>query len=82
MTTSGKITFTDWREDYAYILGVQAYIFSYPWVYMSEIRYAWITRPANPTQMSAADNRFWHARNLMTPEYQDGRAPNNQGRHL
>ena len=20
MTTSGKITFTDWREDYAYIL--------------------------------------------------------------
>ena len=37
MTTSGKITFTDWREDYAYILGVQAYIFSYPWVYMSEI---------------------------------------------
>jgi|GEM_PF-6022784 len=32
----------DWREDYAYTLGVQAYIFSYPWVFLPHIRYAWV----------------------------------------
>jgi len=29
---------TDWREDYAYTLGVQAYIFSYPWVFLPDSR--------------------------------------------
>jgi hypothetical protein len=32
----------DWREDYAYTLGVQAYIFSYPWAFLPNIRYAWV----------------------------------------
>lgn len=28
----------DWREDYAYHLEMEAYIFSYPWVFLPEIR--------------------------------------------
>lgn len=32
----------DWREDYAYHLGVQAYIFSLPWAFLPHIRYAWV----------------------------------------
>ncbi len=30
---------TDWREDYAYSLGLQAYIFSFPWVFLSQLQY-------------------------------------------
>jgi hypothetical protein len=30
---------TDWSEDYAYSLGVQAYIFSYPWVFLPQLQY-------------------------------------------
>jgi hypothetical protein len=34
---------TDWREEYAYTVGTQAYIFGYPWVYLAQIRYGWVT---------------------------------------
>jgi hypothetical protein len=29
---------SDWREDYAYSLGIQAYIFGFPWIYLPTIR--------------------------------------------
>jgi hypothetical protein len=29
----------DWREQYAYTLGMQAYIYGFPYVYMSEVRW-------------------------------------------
>jgi len=28
----------EWREQYAYTLGVQAYIYTFPWSYMAEER--------------------------------------------
>jgi hypothetical protein len=69
---------TDWREDYAYNLGVQAYIFSFPWVYLPQLRYAWVTQPRNPELVPyMAFNHFWHSRNLTSPAYQDGGSPNN-----
>ena len=70
----------DWREDYAYHLGMQAYIFSYPWIYLPEVRYLWVVgnEPKNhKLVMYAALNHFWHAQNIMTSDYQDGGAPNN-----
>ncbi|HEX3724765.1 MAG TPA: DUF1254 domain-containing protein [Pirellulales bacterium] len=67
-----------WREQYAYTLGVQAYIYGFPYVYMSELRWLWVTQPINPEHMPYAPlNQFWHARTLGTAEYQDGGSPNN-----
>jgi hypothetical protein len=40
---------TDWREDYAYSLGIQAYIFGFPWIYLPTARCAWVTVPKPPT---------------------------------
>jgi hypothetical protein len=69
---------TDWREEYAYTLGVQAYIFSFPWLYMSKLRYSWVTQPRNPKYVPyMAINHFWHGRNVMTSDYQDGGSANN-----
>lgn len=68
---------TDWREDYAYSLGIQAYIFGFPWIFLPEIRWKWVTQSAH-SQWSpyAALNQFWHARTLATATYRDGGSPN------
>ena len=70
---------TDWREDYAYTLGVQAYIFSYPWVFLPEIRYAWVVanEPKKDVTFYMALNQWWHSRKTTTPEYRQGGSPNN-----
>jgi len=69
----------DWREKHAYTLGMQAYVFSFPWVYLSKIKYQWVVvKPRNPALTPNAPlNHFWHARNIMTSDYRDGGAPNN-----
>ncbi|MFC1578913.1 DUF1254 domain-containing protein [Pseudomonadota bacterium] len=71
-------TETDWREDYAYNLGVQAYIFSYPWNFMQHLRHTWVTQPTDPVHVPyMALNHFWHSRDVMTSNYQNGGSPNN-----
>ena len=69
----------DWREDYAYSLGVQAYIFSFPWVFLSEIHYQWVVVPPKHPALTPNMplNQWWHSRNIMTSDYRDGGAPNN-----
>ena len=69
----------DWREDYAYSLGVQAYIFSFPWVFLSEIQYQWVVVPPKHPALTPNMplNQWWHSRNIMTSDYRDGGAPNN-----
>jgi hypothetical protein len=68
---------TDWREEYAYTLGVQTYIFGYPWVYLSQIRWAWVTQPRDPQRIPYAPlNYFWHIPNLTDAKYRDGGSPN------
>jgi hypothetical protein len=32
-----------WEEQYAYTLGVQAYIYGFPWIYLSQLRWLWTT---------------------------------------
>jgi len=67
----------DWREEYAYTLGTQAYVFGYPWVYLAQIRYAWVTQPRNPdTTPYAPLNFFWHIKELADATYRDGGSPN------
>ena len=68
----------DWRENHAYTLGVQAYVFGYPWVYLSQLQYQWVVAPprdASSPNMSI--NQFWHARQIITSDYRDGGSPNN-----
>jgi hypothetical protein len=68
---------SDWREEYAYTLGTQAYIFGYPWVYLPQIRYAWVTQPRSPETVPYAPlNEFWHCRKLGDATYRDGGSPN------
>jgi hypothetical protein len=70
---------TDWREDYAYTLGVQAYIFSFPWVYLSQLQYEWVVVPPENPKLTPnmPINHWWHARDVITADYRDGGAPNN-----
>ena len=36
---------TDWREDFAYLLGMQAYIYGYPAIHFAKVRYASLNAP-------------------------------------
>ncbi|MDX2417348.1 MAG: DUF1254 domain-containing protein [Xanthomonadales bacterium] len=69
----------DWREDYAYHLGIQAYTFSYPWLYLSTLKYLWVieNEPHKDVTLYMGLNRWWHGRKFITAEYRDGGAPNN-----
>lgn len=70
---------TDWRENHAYTLGTQAYIFSYPWVFLPKIQYSWVVVPPKDPALTPNMplNQWWHARNIITSDYRDGGAPNN-----
>ena len=70
---------TDWRENYAYTLGMQAYIFGFPYVYLPSLRWSWVTVPKPPGSITpyAPLNHFYNVRDLATAAYRDGGAPNN-----
>ena len=61
----------NWREQNAYTLGVQAYIYAFPWSYMAEARW---TR-SEPVDHQA--NRFDQVRKLEDASHLTGGAPNN-----
>ncbi len=66
----------EWREEFAYTLGVQAYIYGFPWIYLSQFRWEYVTQPTNPEYVPYAPlNQFWHARYLFTAAYRDGGSP-------
>jgi hypothetical protein len=61
----------DWRELNAYTLGVQAYIYTFPWSYMTEQRWA---RSADVEHQA---NRLFHFRELKDASHLDGGSPSN-----
>jgi len=69
---------TDWREQNAYTLGVQAYIFGFPYVYLPSLRWDWVARPKPPNELSlsAPINHFSHVRRLADASYRSGGSPN------
>ncbi|SDR64341.1 Protein of unknown function [Rhizobiales bacterium GAS113] len=68
----------DWREQYAYALGMQAYIYGFPYVYMSEVRWGQVAQKVDPELLPhAAVNHFWHSKMMGGPESQAGGSPNN-----
>lgn len=68
----------DWKENYAYTLGVQAFAFGYPYVYMPALRWAFVAKPP-PNDMTpyAPVNHFFHFRKLADASYQGGGGTNN-----
>lgn len=73
---TGKVD--DWRTEYAYSTGLQAFIYGFPYIYNAKLRHAWVTERRNPAYIPyAAVNHFWHARELVDATYRDGGCPNN-----
>ena len=70
---------TDWREEYAYSLGMQAYVFGFPYIYLPSLRWDWVTQPKPPGSITpyAPLNRFYNVRKLADATYRQGGAPNN-----
>lgn len=66
---------TSWKEEYAYTLGYQAYMYAYPLVKMSELRYDWIT---NPDASFYAPLNFFHSKRVLAnhKNYTTGGSPN------
>ncbi|MFF7358957.1 DUF1254 domain-containing protein [Streptomyces filipinensis] len=68
----------DWRGEYAYTLGEQAFVYGFPYIYYAQLRHDWVTQPRNPSTVPyAAVNHFWHAERLLDATYRDGGCPNN-----
>jgi hypothetical protein len=61
----------DWREMNAYSLGVQAYIYTFPWSYMTDQR--WF----RSEDVGHQANQLFHFRALKDASHLDGGSPNN-----
>ena len=71
MAKADTSTPADWREQNAYALGVQAYLYAFPWAYMPEAR--WLRTEALDRQA----DRFDHIRHVEDATHLSGGAPNN-----
>ncbi len=74
VTTSLAATGTDWREEYAYMMGKQAYIYGFPALNFANIRYDWVE--AHTSSARAQGNVYSHYPKLVDPEYQYGTSMN------
>lgn len=71
------------EEDYAYSLGIQAYIYGFPWIYNTQLRWLWATEAgqqfsikAGLPDLYAPINTFHHSKVLANPTAQTGGSPN------
>jgi hypothetical protein len=68
----------DWRREYAYTLGEQAFVYGFPYIYNARLRHRWVSRkPDTDATPYAAVNHFWHSRRLFDASDREGLAPNN-----
>jgi hypothetical protein len=70
-----KLTSEQALEEYAYTIGVQAYLYGYPSVELYRVRYNAVFNPANKNRTPL--NRFRHRRELLGPAAVTVVAPNN-----
>jgi len=67
-----------WREQYAYSVGMAAYPYTLPYLYMSQLRWMWTNLERDPERFPYAPiNHFYHASKLTDASYRDGGGPNN-----
>lgn len=76
-------TGNDWDKAYAYSLGIQAYVYGFPWVYLSWLKWLWSTEGGkeyaqanNESVPWAPVNSFFKSTALATPENTTGGSPN------
>ena len=67
----------EWREQYAYTIGVQAYIFAFPYLYLPGLRWSWVTvpKPSAGVTPYAPLNHFFHVQSIADASYRDGGSP-------
>jgi len=65
----------NWKEQYSFSVGVQAYIYAFPLLYLTQLRYKWATDATSFPY--AALNHLYHFRNIADASYKDGGSPNN-----
>lgn len=66
------------KEELAYTIGTQAYVYGYPWIYLPTLRWLWVTKPVNPQRVPYMPlNHFWKQQQLTDAAYRDGGTPNN-----
>ena len=65
-----------WNEEFAYLTGMQAYIYGYPVMKYAELRAQWIASGKGPVQMAV--NQYYHSRDLSDPRLQYGGSPNRE----
>lgn len=81
---NGKSSKTnDSEEQYAYTLGIQAYIYGFPWIYNAQLRWLWaslggrrLNRKKKESLPWAPINSFYHATALASPKNTTGGSPN------
>lgn len=73
----------NWEEQYAYTLGMQAYVYGFPWVYLSWLRWLWTTAGGKALQEKqglklpwAPINTFFKSPVLASPSTPTGGSPN------
>lgn len=69
----------DWRELYAYEVGKQAFIYGYPAMYWSNVRYRFIEKPEGNISMGI--NELWQMEVAPSPKNLYGGSPNRDTRY-
>lgn len=64
----------NWREQFAYTTGMQAYMYGYPALKFANIRSDWINNKAS--SFASKGNAYTHYRALVDPSYQAGTSMN------
>ena len=69
----------DWKELYAYEVGKQAFIYGYPAMYWSNVRYRFVEKPEHNISMGV--NELWQTEIPPLPENKYGGSPNRDTRY-
>lgn len=72
--SSQPVQIDEWQEQYAYALGMQAYVYGFPWIYNTQLRWLWATpegrklsEEAGKPDLYAPINAFHHVKQLAAP---------------
>ena len=72
-----------WQETYAAALGQEAYVWAFPWLYLTQICWLWTSEEGKKLADEqgikipwAPMNSFFHSTVLSNPSYQSGGSPN------
>lgn len=71
---SQPVQIEEWQEQYAYALGMQAYVYGFPWIYNTQLRWLWATpegqklsQKTGKPDLYAPINAFHHVQQLAKP---------------